>query len=260
MVALSGNVQALTQVINDPAALRAAVNSIQPSDSRASFGELARYARTLAESVKLPIELHLASDLQKSAVPPGFTDLRLDANTALVLHQIGQAAPNWTVETVAAPRRVYDPKKVRVQAIVAGFAAPAAKRTVSLLLNGKSVQTKTVDVAENGRAQVEFLGLDAPYGFSRGEVRIDSADTLPADDHFIFAVERTDPRKVLFVDDGRRPRALLYYKAALDASPDAAFQMESLRPEQAANVKLSQLRADRSLRSGRAACGLRGFA
>ncbi len=69
-----------------------------------------------------------------------------------------------------------------------------------------------MDVRENGRAQAEFLGLDAPYGFSRGEVRIDSADTLPADDHFIFAVERTDPRKVLFVDDGRRPRAELYYQ------------------------------------------------
>jgi hypothetical protein len=134
---------------------------------------------------------------------------------------------------------VYDPKRVRIQATVAGFAAPATKRTVSLFLNGKSVQTKTVDIGENGRAQVEFLGLDAPYGASRGEVRIDSADTLPADDQYPFAVERTDPRKVLFVDDGRRPRALLYYRAALDATPDAAFQLESLRPEQAANQQLS---------------------
>jgi hypothetical protein len=239
VVALGANVQALTQVITDPAELRNAVNSIQPSDSRASFGELARYARTLAESVKLPLELHLASDLQKSAMPPGFTDLRLDPNTTLILHQIGDAAPNWTVENVVAPRRVYDTKRVRVQATIAGFGAPAAKRTVSLLLNGKALQTKTVDVGENGRAQVEFLGLEAPYGFSRGEVKIDSADSLEADDHFPFAVEREDPRKVLFVDDGRRPRALLYFRAALDASPDAAFSIEALRPEQAANQQLS---------------------
>ncbi|HML18759.1 MAG TPA: BatA domain-containing protein [Bryobacteraceae bacterium] len=239
VVALAGQVQALTQPVADPAALRAAVAAIQPGDSRASFGELARYTRTLAESVKMPLEVHLISDLQKSAMPPGFTDLRLDPSTRLVFHQIGQAAPNWTVENVNAPARIYDPKKVRVEATIAGFNAPAAKRTVSLVLNGKTLQTKTADVPENGRAQVEFLGLDAPYGFSRGEVRIDSADTLPADDRFPFAVERTDPRKVLFLDEGRRGNAQLFYRSALDASPDAAFQMEALPPEQAANIPLS---------------------
>ncbi len=70
VIALAGSVQALTQVVNDPAQLRAAVASIQPSDSRASFGELARYLRTLADAQKLPLDVHLASDLQKTAMPP----------------------------------------------------------------------------------------------------------------------------------------------------------------------------------------------
>ena len=238
VLALGGTVQSLTQVISDPAELRAAINSIQPSDSRASYGELARYARTLSESTHLPLEVHLASDLQKTAMPPGFTDVRLSPGTTLVFHQIGQPAPNWTVENVVAPRRVYDPKRVRIDATIAGFGAPAAKRTVSLMLNGKVLQTKPVDVPENGRAHVQFLTLDAPYGFSKGEVRIDSADTLAADDRFLFAVERTDPRKLLFIDDGRRQGAL-YFRAAIDASADAAFQVETLRPEQAANVQLT---------------------
>ncbi len=239
VVALGGQVQALTQVVTDPAELRAAIRSIEPSDSHASFGELARYARTLAESTHMPLEVHLASDLQKTAMPPGFTDLRLNPGTTLVFHQVGRAEPNWTVENVVAPRRVYDPKRVHIQATVAGFGAPAAKRTVSLVLNDKVLQTKTVDVPEGGRALVEFLALDAPYGFSRGEVRIDSADVLPADDRYPFAVERTDPRKVLFVDDGRHPRAQLYFRAALDSSGDAAFDQEEMRPEQAANAQLS---------------------
>jgi hypothetical protein len=239
VIALGGRVQALTQPTTNTGELHAAISSIEPSDSRASFGELARYARTLSESVKMPIELHLASDLQKSAMPPGFADLRLDSNTKLVLHQIGQAEPNWTVENVVAPRRVYDPKRVRVVVTVTGFDAPAAKKTVSLMLNGKVLQTKTIDVPAGGRATAEFLGLDAPYGFSRGEAAIDGGDALPADDKFPFAVERADPRKVLFVDDGRHPRGQLYFRAALDASPDAAFQIESLHPEMAANQQLS---------------------
>jgi hypothetical protein len=259
VIALGANVQTLTQPTTDMAQLRAAVGSIEPSDSRASFGELARFARTLSETVKMPIELHLASDLQRTAMPPGFADLRLDPGTTLVLHQIGQPAANWAVENVIAPRRVYDVKKVRIQATVAGFSVTetgpshsqnlvgvayaaepprSSKRTVTLLLNGKSLSTKTVDVPDNGRAQVEFLGLDAPYGFSRGEIRIDAADALPADDRFPFAVERTDPKKVLFVDNGRG-EAQLFYRAALEASPDAAFQVEVTRAEQAANLSLS---------------------
>jgi hypothetical protein len=239
VIALAGQVQALTQVINDPGALRAAVAAIQPGDSRASYGELARYLRTLSEAQKMPLEVHLASDMQKSAMPPGFADLRLNPGTTLVFHPVGGPEKNWALENVVAPRRVYDPKRVKLQATVTGFGTPAAKRTVTLLLNGRQLQSKTVDVPENGRAQVEFLGLDAPYGFNKGEVRIDSADNLPADDRYIFSVERADPRKVLFVDDGRRPRAELYFRAALDASGDGGFQLESQRPESAAVANLA---------------------
>jgi hypothetical protein len=239
VIALAGQVQALTQVITDQAALRAAVAGIQPSDSRASFGELARYLRTLAEAQKMPLDVHLISDLQKSAMPPGFTDLRLDPGTNLIFHSVGGQEKNWTVENVSSPRRIYDPKRVKIQATVRGFGTPAAKRTVTLVLNGREVQSKQIDVPENGRGQAEFIGLDAPYGFSKGEVRIDSADSLAADDHFFFSVERTDPRKVLFVDDGRRPRAELYYRAALDSAGDGGFQVDTQRPEGAAAANLS---------------------
>ena len=239
VLALAGTVQAMTQQTADPTELRAAVAAIQPSDSRASFGELARYLRTLNENVKIPIEAHLFSDLQKSAMPPGFSDLRLDTDTALKLHAIGGQAANWAVENVVAPQRVYDPKRVRIQATITGFNAPAAKRTVTLLLNGKPAGSKTVDVPEGGRATAEFLGLEASYGFNRCEVRIDSNDALPADDRFVFSVERTDPKKILFVDDGRRARAQLYFRSALDASADAAFTLDVQSPAAAAAANLS---------------------
>ena len=239
VIALAGQVQALTQVTNDPGALRAAVAAVQPGDSRASYGELSRYLRTLSEAQKMPLEVHLASDMQKSAMPPGFADLRLNPGTTLVFHPVGGVEKNWVLENVVAPRRVYDPKRVKMQATVTGFGTPAAKRVVTLVLNGRQLQSKTVDVPENGRAQVEFLGLDAPYGFSKGEVHIDAADNLPGDDRYLFSVERADPRKVLFIDDGRRPRAELYFRAALDASGDGGFQMETQRPESATAANLA---------------------
>jgi hypothetical protein len=241
IVALAGGVQALTQPTSDTGELRGAVQAITISDGRSSFGELARFVRALAQSSRLPIDVHLASDLQKSALPPGFSDLRLPADTKLVLHSVSEASsPNWTVENVNAPRRVYEPKKARVQATIAGFATPAGKRTVTLSVAGKTLDTKTVDVPASGRARVEFISLDSPYGFSKAEVRIDSADKLAADDRFIFAVERADQRKVLFLYDTRRPRSLTYYRAALDSSAEAEFQLVPLPVEQSGGANLSQ--------------------
>src|ERR1700687_1820940 len=62
---LGARIQVLTQPSLDPGALRAAVDSLQPGDSRASYGELARSVRSLSETVPTPIELHFFSDMQK---------------------------------------------------------------------------------------------------------------------------------------------------------------------------------------------------
>src|ERR1022692_402875 len=91
---------------------------------------------------------------------------------------------------------LHDAKHTRVLATVAGFGNKKATRSVSLLLNGRVIETKQVEVPENGRAGVEFLSLDVPYGRNKGEVRIDTADTLAADDSFYFSVERSDPRHI----------------------------------------------------------------
>jgi N-terminal double-transmembrane domain len=236
VLALDSQVHLLTQRTNSVDELRAAINSVEAGDGRSSFGELARALRSLSESEKLPLEVHLFSDMQRTSMPSGFADLALSSDTRLVLHNVGSEKPNWAVESVTAPRVVNDPKKVRILATVAGYATPAASRNVSLVVNGKTVSTKTVDVPENGRATVEFLTLDAPHGWNRAEVRIDSADTLPADDSFLFAVERSDPRRVLFVHEGRQRRGLLYYKAALESTADGAFQVEAVSADSVANV------------------------
>ena len=146
--------------------------------------------------------------MQQTGMPANFNDLRLNADVRLEPHPLAtKAAPNFAVENVVAPRRVYDSKRTRVLATVAGYGNSKATRNVSLVLNGRVVETKTVEVPENGRATVEFLSLEVPYGRNKGEVRIDSADALPADDVFYFSVERADPRHALFVHEAENSRA-----------------------------------------------------
>lgn len=229
VLAFGSQVQVMTQPVIDPAGLRNAVESIQPGDSRGSFGALAGAMRSIAQTVQTPIELHVFSDMQRTNMPPSFSEMAMPANVSLVLHPASKgAAANWTVESVNAPAQVWDPKKARVEAVVAGFDTAAATRTVSLVVNGKTLATKQANVPANGRASVEFDSLDVPYGFSRCAVKIDSTDAMPADDQYMFSVRRSDPQRVLFVHESNDSRSPLYFGAALGSSAQSAFIMETV--------------------------------
>lgn len=229
VLAFGSQVQVMTQPVIDPAGLRNAVESIQPGDSRGSFGALAGAMRSIAQTVQTPIELHVFSDMQRTNMPPSFSEMAMPASVSLVLHPAAKgAAANWTVESVNAPAQVWDPKKARVEAVVAGFDTAAATRTVSLVVNGKTLATKQANVPANGRASVEFDSLDVPYGFSRCAVKIDSTDAMPADDQYMFSVRRSDPQRVLFVHESNDSRSPLYFGAALGSSAQSAFIMETV--------------------------------
>ena len=228
IMALGGQLDVMTQPIADDAQLRAALESVQPGDGHANFGELGRAIRTLSETSHGPIDLHLFSDMQRSAMPANFADMVFPSTVKLVLHPVvkGAAPPNWTVASIDAPAELQDPKdpkRSKVEAVVAGFNTPAATKTVSLLVNGKAIATRKVDVPANGRATVNFAPLSIDYGFNRCEIRIDNepggGDAFPADDAGVFSVRRSDPERVLFVHARGDTRSPLYFGAALRARP-----------------------------------------
>jgi aerotolerance regulator-like protein/VWA domain-containing protein len=237
VAAFGSQLRLMTQPTEDQSALRAAVQAIQPGDGHGNFGELARVIRGMAESVRTPIELHLFSDMQRTGLAATFSDMALPGNVKVVPHAVAaKAQPNWTVESVDAPGQVWgkDAKPVHVQAVIAGYGTSTAKRSVSLVVNGKTTATRTVTVPANGRASVDFPALEVPYGFSRCEVKID-ADAFPADDLRRFAVERSDPQKVLLIHNYGDNRSPLYVGAALSAAAQSAFTLESINVNEAAD-------------------------
>jgi hypothetical protein len=191
--------------------------------------------------LKLPLHVQLYSDMQQTGMPANFNDLRLNADVRLEPHLIEKrVVPNFAIENVLVPRRVYDNKKARVLVTVAGYGTPKSVRSVSLVLNGRVDETKSVEVPENGRATVEFLSLEVPYGRNKGEAKLDSADPLPADDSFFFSVEHADPRRTLFVHEPENTAALLYFKTALEASGQTAFEIDPVAVGQASNISPSK--------------------
>jgi hypothetical protein len=237
VLAIGSRVAAMSEVTDDHQSLNAGVDAIQAGDDRTSFAELSRSLRSIAQSLKLPLKAHLYSDMQQSGMPTNFNDLRLNAEVRLEPHPLlTKADANYAVENVVAPRRVYSGAKSRVLVTVAGYHNSKSTRNVSLTLNGRTVETKSVEVPESGRATIEFLSLDVPYGRNKGEVRIESGDTLPADDTYFFSVERSDPRKALYVREAGNDRGLLYFRAALEASGQSAFDIDAATPEQVGNI------------------------
>ncbi|HLJ47551.1 MAG TPA: BatA domain-containing protein [Bryobacteraceae bacterium] len=240
-LALDSQVHFLTQQTEDPEQMRNAIRALQPSDARSSYAELSRTLRTLSESAHRPMEVHFFTDAQKSSMAPSFTDMRLGSDTNLIVHSVASDhEPNWTVESVSAPGRIYNPKKVKVQAVIAGFNTPAAQKTVSLVLDGKVLESKQVSVPEGGRANVEFVSLDSSYGFHKAEVRVDSGDQFRNDDRFPFAIERADPNRILFLHQTGNTRDLLYFQTALESATEAGFLVEPLAIEQAGNQSFSK--------------------
>lgn len=237
VLGFASSVQIVTQPVDDKEELRRAVVAMQPGDGRSAYGEIARTLRAMGQADGLPVEAHIFTDIQRTAMPTPFAELAVPPSMKLVVHPVAdKRESNFYVESVNAPRSVFQPKKVRVQAVVAGAGTEAVELPVELALNGKTLETKKVTVPANGRTTVEFFLPDAAYGMNRGEIRIPSRDKLAADDRFPFSIERKESSRILFVHDNRSARSATYYAAAIESVPDAGFAVDAVSTEQAANV------------------------
>lgn len=238
---LGSRLEFLTPPTSSRDELAAALRTIEAADARSSYGELARALRAIAESERYPLEVHFFTDAQQSSMPPRFADLALPDRVAFRLHPVaGETEANFAVEAVVSPSTVFDPAAATVEATIAGFAAEETTQTVSLAVNSAVQKTTAVTVPAHGRATAKFTGLELPYGFSRCEVRIEGRDQLAADDRYLFAVERADPRPVLFVHRAPGSGDLVYFQAATESAVGAAFRLQPMARSQAEGVDPSR--------------------
>ena len=223
------SVRVLTAATADQAELRRALSGLRPTDARNQFGDVIEAVRSLVAGQPLPVELHLISDLQQSALPTRFQDLVLPDSAELRVHDVSAGEfSNWTVESVKGATRLYGEARPTVEATVASFAAESASKTVSLDVDGVVVGSLRKEVPPRGRVTFAFVIPNPPRGFSRAEFRLQPTDELPADDVRRIALDNTDPDPLLFVAQDGRQRDLLYYRAALEASAAAQYRLESV--------------------------------
>ncbi len=241
ILAVGPGVRVITQPVSSREELRVALGTLEPTASRNSYGDLAEAVRTLAPDADVPVTVHVFSDFQQSAMPGRFSDIALPTMATLEVHDMAEPeSPNWTVESVHGTTRVFGGRETRLEAIVAGFGTPEARKTVTLMLNGKQVARQSVDVPAVGRASIVFEGFDAPIGNNKAEVVLEPADDLPLDDRRLVAVSNAEPSTILFVHSDPRRRDFTFFSAALDASSQAMFRVEGATVTQAEQSRLDQ--------------------
>jgi hypothetical protein len=238
LLAFDSHAVPVTQPGTDKTAIIEALNTIDPSDEASSYGEFSRAMRVMEQTTGLGLDVHLFTDAQQTSMPAAFSDLQLGPHTALAIQEIGTGpSPNWAVQSVSVPAKTYDAKNIRLNAAIAGWQTGPVNRKVTVTLDGNTVASKEVSVPASGSAEVEFDNLTIPFGVHRGQVQIEPHDDLPADDTFLFSIERADPAKVLFLANAGRTADSFFYKSALDASTATGLKVQ---PSDTLSVELSQ--------------------
>ena len=215
------------QVVHDTASagrqsLPTALTSIKPGNERLDYGLLMTTARSWLGTARLPVELHLISDLQQSASPMRFSDLEPPADTQLVFHDVGEERADNTYVTQIDAESAARELAVHVRTT----SSRIERREMIVLLDDAELGRKSFEVGPAGTvalyegeggppphsvsapvdidgvqlrptAKVLFASLDLSAGAHRVEVRLEPQDALPADDRFYAVIEHSDPRVLL---------------------------------------------------------------
>ena len=234
MITNGPSVSVVTDAIDDKAGLRAAVSALSPTQSRNSFGDVIEAVRSLAPNADYPVEVHLISDYQNTAMPGRFNDLVLPTTATLEVHNVSdEVGPNWAIESIKGSTQLFGEENPKLEVTVGGYATPVTNKRVVLTIDGKRVAAQNQEIPENGRTTYTFEGFDPPRDFSRAEFTLEPPDDLPADDIRLVALDNSEPDPILFVSADNRKRDLLYYRTALTASSSVRFTLETASPGEA---------------------------
>jgi len=243
IIAFNENATLLSRPTSDKNALKAMVDTLEPSFSGTRYYEAFTLAdRALSEFGGDQKQLVLISDFQRNGWNRSSresiigTDVKTEAVNLAV-----QNPNNVGIDSVSVDRTSFTRTYTgRVIARIHNYRKDIPVDVqVSVALNDKEMGRKTLTVSANSSALAEFTGFDLQLGFSKGRVHIDSNDPLKVDDDFLFALERREKLKLLIVDAGKAKQSL-YLRQAYTSSPDLPFEVSvlpasALTPEEVSN-------------------------
>lgn len=243
---------------------RAALDKITPGNQRLDYGLLMSTAKGWLGEARLPVELHLISDLQQSASPLRFADLEPPEGARLVLHEVAQGpSANSYIESAA---------RVAPDAMSIDLGTTSTlidRREAVLSVDGKEVARRPVQIGPalvatapregegspppglladaDGEPSVAQARVSLPLpqlspSAHRIEVRLEPADSLPQDDRYFTVVEHADPR-VLLVSRTTDADDAVYAAAAIGSLSSPRLATEQVTGQAIESRSLQQYAA-----------------
>ena len=157
--------------------------------------------------------VHLVSDFQASALPPRFNALVEGMKWPCVLHRVGQAASNWTIETATI-------RDGQLEAVISGH-GERRELDVALRRDGDEVAHRAVIAGPDAPTVARF---DVPMPGTRAalfEVALTAGDAIADDDVFRLVQPARDDTTVAILPGGPGEAdraALQFLGAALTAN------------------------------------------
>jgi len=228
IVAFNENASLLSRPTSDKNALKAAVDTLEPSFEGTRFYEAFALAdRVLAEFGGDQKQLVIISDFQRNGWNRSSRESVIDTDVKMETVNLG--VKDWTnvgIDSVLLDQTSFTRTYTgRLVARVHNYNKDKPIEVpVSVSLNDKEVGRKTVTVSANSTAVAEFTGFDLPLGFLKGRVRVEADDPLKIDNDFLFVIERREKLKVLVVDAGK-PKQSLYLRQAYTSTAELPFEV-----------------------------------
>jgi hypothetical protein len=202
--------------------LRAQLQQLKPETGRLDYGLMMTTANGWLGTRRLPVIMHVITDLQQSASPLRFADLEPPAGVQVELHDVGKAdSANTYIKGVTLTAADAGTLTVGIEA----RAPQAQTREVVVSIDGAEVGRKRVELkastqvalpegegsppaallptqepaesASVAHEKLTFSDLKLTAGAHRIDVALQPQDALPQDDRFHAVVEHADPRVLL---------------------------------------------------------------
>jgi hypothetical protein len=194
VIAAGRVLEIVTSATLDKADARQRALSLEPGIFHVDFGQLTRALDGVLRTAELPTVLHFVTDAQASALPTRFSELAPTEPVEIEVHQVSASEPNWAVSNLFGSALTGD-----LAATVASYGTEPVERTLSLELEGVTVDQQTLTLAPGEQAVVEFSPLTLEPGANRVSVVMSPADGLAGDDVRMLTLNRPVPHPVLIV-------------------------------------------------------------